>query len=73
MRVWLVVSEGADAPEDNKKPPRNGRGAHREGGTSMIMDIIGILVSLPASMVAAVTLYRMVRPGSGRHRKDRRD
>lgn len=39
----------------------------------MIMDIIGILVSLPASMVAAVTLYRMVRPGSGRHRKDRRD
>ena len=56
--VSLVVSEGADAPEDNKKPP-GPAGGHIVGRrTSMILDIIGILVALPASMVAAVTLYR---------------
>lgn len=35
----------------------------------MIWNIVGILVALPASMVAAIELYRLLKPGRGRRRK----
>lgn len=35
----------------------------------MIWDIIKFLVSLPASVVAVITLARLARPGKGRHEK----
>ncbi len=35
----------------------------------MILQVLGILIALPASMVAAVNLFRLLRPGRGKHRK----
>lgn len=45
-----------------------GRGAW-EKGIAMILEIIKILVALPASMVALATLVGMARPGKGKHRR----
>lgn len=35
----------------------------------MIVEIVKILISLPASILALVTLARMAKPGKGKHRK----
>lgn len=35
----------------------------------MMLEIVKILISLPASIVATMTLVRLVTPGKGRHRK----
>jgi hypothetical protein len=65
-----VVVRGSGAPPlpTKEKPPGIIRGPYgrRE---PMIWNIVGILVALPASMVAAIELYRLLKPGRGRHRK----
>ena len=35
----------------------------------MMLEIIKVLIALPPSMVAAVMLYHLVRPGKGKHRE----
>ena len=59
-------------PQGARKPPGGGRGAEEEKGAEMMLEIIKVLIALPPSMVAAVMLYHLVRPGKGKHReKDR--
>gem|GEM_PF-2004723 len=55
-----------------RPPPGGRRGAGGEKGAEMMLEIIKVLIALPPSMVAAVMLYHLVRPGKGKHReKDR--
>ena len=55
-----------------ESPPEEAGGAEEEKGAEMMLEIIKVLIALPPSMVAAVMLYHLVRPGKGKHReKDR--
>lgn len=60
------MSSGNRLEENN---PPAATGGSEEKGTAMILDIIKVLIALPASMIALVKLYRLGRPGTGRHRK----
>ena len=55
-----------------ESPPEEAGGLKKRKGAEMMLEIIKVLIALPPSMVAAVMLYHLVRPGKGKHReKDR--
>lgn len=73
----MGVGQGTSLPSTTKWAPSGcNRKGPKEGDTMAITEItaiialiITVVMGLPDMIVSAITLYRTLRPGHGRHRK----